>query len=291
MKIIYIDESGTFNDGLTPALVKTDKRRSTHFVLSALVVDLENWELVFGRFKKLRADVRHNYKIKKSEHIHAHELVNGSRVWRHIKYKHLTSPTRRRLLKYLLTNYASWPEIKVMTVAVSKLTPFPSIQPDTARSCAYENLFNRLDKTLGDEPYLVINDGQEDYEIIKLLRKMRAFNQVTMSSGQKVDVRIKSLVEDPLFKYSKNSYFLQCIDHIAYATLHIFDERLGPVIGRDLLLSGVYPNLGIKAAHRETASDLPGIVIVPKMNAEDVAKLRKKSLGVSATSSGAGLTR
>lgn len=286
MKLIYIDESGTFNDGLTLVEAKTNKRKSLYFVLSALIVDLDDWEKVFGRFKKLRSDVRHNYNIKKSEQLHAYELAGGTGVWKHRRYKHLTSPKRQRLLKYLLTNYATWPELSVITVVVSKLTLYPSIQPNTARQVAYENLFNRIDKTFAGsaeegngQQYIVVNDGQEDAEIIKHLRKMRAYNSVRMSNGDTVDTRIKGLVEDPFFKTSKHSYFLQCIDHIAYSTLHLFDDRLNPSIGKDLLLSGLYDGLGIKAVHYPTADILSGVVIAPKMTRTDIDALRRKSLG------------
>lgn len=286
MKIVYIDESGTFNDSLTAAEATTNRRKSLYFVLSALVVDLDDWEKVFGRFKNLRADVRRGFNIKKSEQIHAYELIGGSGVWKHIKYRHLHSTKRQRLLKYMLMNYTAWPEISVITVIVNKLTSYPTIQPHTARIRAYENLFNRIDKTFVENrltgenhQYLVINDGQEDNDVIKLMRKMRAYNTVTMTSGERLDIVIKGLVEDPLFKSSKNSYFLQCIDHIAYSTLHLFDERLNPSIGKDILSSGVYDKRGIKAVHRETASALPGVIIVPKIAQTDVVDLRRKSLG------------
>lgn len=287
MKLIYLDESGTFADHLTAAELRTNKRKSSHFVLSALIVDLENWELVFNRLKTLRADIRRNYNIKKSEQIHAHELIGGSGVWRHIKYKHLTSPKRRKLLRYLLENYSQWPEIKIITACVQKLTSFPSINPESAREIAYQNLFNRIERTLGDEPYIVIVDGQEDFEVIKILRKMKVINYISGSN-----MPIKSSIEDPLFKLSRNSYFLQLIDHIAYATLHIFDTRLNTAVAKDITESGIYMVLGVAAAHRQTARLYPGLVIVPSIHENDVDELRKKSLGISPDSSGgAGVTR
>lgn len=288
MKIIYVDESGTFNDSFSVQEAKTNKRKSTHFVLSALIIDLENWSLVFERLKSLRTDLRHNYKISKSEQLHAHELISGSGVWRHKKYMHLTSPKRKKLLKYVLTNYSMWPEISIVTAVVDKLcVTYPSINSSSARSLAYENLFNRIEKTLGDERYIVINDGQEDFDVIKIIRKMKVFNPI---NGQ--NIALKSFAEDPLFKMSRNSYFLQLIDHIAYATLHLYDERLNLAIGNDLLNSNIYQSIGIKAVHRESANVLPGIINIPKISEVDLQALTKKSLGKSPdSSSGAGLTR
>ncbi|HEX8763373.1 MAG TPA: DUF3800 domain-containing protein [Candidatus Saccharimonadales bacterium] len=287
MKLIYIDESGTFNDQLSEAEAKTNKRKSLYFVLSAIIVDTNDWEKVFGRFKTLRHDLRHNYGIKQSEQIHAYELIGGKAVWKHQRYMHMTSDKRQRLLKYMLTNYSFWPEISIITVAVRKLTQYQTITPETARERAYENLFNRIDKTFFNEyspetdkhPYIVVNDGQEDKAVIKYLRKMRAFNKVRQTDGTTLDIKVKGLVEDPLFKSSKNSYFLQCVDHIAYATLHLFDQRLNPSIGTDMLNSGIYDRRGIKVVHYETSKHLPGIVIVPKLAEADVLKLRQKSLG------------
>ena len=278
MKIIYVDESGTFSDGFTEAIARTNKRLSSYFILSAVIVDIDDWEKVLGRFKSLRADLRHNYLVKKSEHIHAYEVIGGGGVWRHIKYAHLNSTKRQSMFEYLLKSYAAWSELKVVTVVVKKLTPYSSINPDTAREKAYENLFNRIDKTLDHENYIVINDGQEDDKIIRLLRKLRAYNKLSTSYAGTLDVRIKSLVEDPLFKYSKNSYFLQYVVHVAYATLHIFDDRLSPLVGKALMQSGLYQKAGIAAVHRNTQDLMPGVVIVPKMNKSDIETIQKRVL-------------
>jgi hypothetical protein len=288
MKLVYIDESGTFNDSLTTAELATNRRKSSHFVLSAAIVDIENWKLVFDRLKNLRGDLRRNFGISKSDQIHAHELVGNSGVWRHEKYKHLTSSKRRKVLRYLLENYKQWPEISVISTSVEKLSRFPkSINPETAREVAYQNLFNRIEKNLGDELYVVIVDGQEDFAVIKTHRKMKVFNMIG-----KTNIPLRSSIEDPLFKLSKASYFLQMIDHIAYATLHVFDARLNQHIARDLVDSRFYEYRGIKAAHSPTADLLPGVVIVPSITKSELAGILKKSLGESPDSSGgAGATR
>lgn len=278
MKLVYIDESGTFCDQLTEEELLINRRKSSHFILSALIVDLDNWEKLLVRFKNLRADMRRNYGIKKSHELHAHELISGSGIWRHLQYIHLTSKLRKSALKYCLANYAQWPEIDIMSVAVQKLTSYDSITPETARTLAYENLFNRLDKTLKNEKYIVINDGQEDAEIIKILRRMRAFHIVTTSYSGRLDARVKSLIEDPLFKLSRYSFFLQAIDHVAYATLHLFDDRLHPGIARDLVLAEVYEKKGIAAVHRNSALVLPGIVVVPALSSKELRKIKQRAL-------------
>lgn len=240
-------------------------------------------EKLLGRFKSLRTDLRHNYKIKKSDQIHAYELLGGRGIWKSRRYSHLTSAKRKLLFKYILSNYATWPEMRLISVSVDKLCGLPSITSETAREKAYENLFNRIDKTLntersnrgdeGLEEYIVINDGQEDTRIIRLLRKLRAYNQINTSYAGRIDIKIKSLIEDPLFKYARDSYFLQAIDHIAFATLHIFDSRLDMSIGKDLLKAGIYKNLGIAAVHSYTATHFPGVVLVPSRTVADVRSL------------------
>lgn len=288
MKLIYIDESGSFNDGLVALELTTNRRKSSHYILAAAIVDTENWQLVFERLKNLRADLRRNFKISKSDQIHAYELIGNSGVWRHLKYKHLTSSKRRKILRYVLENYKQWPEVSIVSVAVDKLSRFPkSINPATAREVAYQNLFNRIERTLGDEPYVVIVDGQEDFAVIKTLRKMKVFNMIGRSN-----VPIKSSIEDPLFKLSKASYFLQMIDHIAYATLHLFDSRLNADVAKDAYSSRLYHSRGVKAVHVPSSEILPGVVIVPSLSKEDLSEVIKKSLGESPDSSGgAGATR
>jgi len=55
--------------------------------------------------------------------------------------------------------------------------------------------------------------------MVRLARRMRVFNPIPSQFGGTLQRPLKWIVEDPLFKESTSSYFLQLVDHCAFALL------------------------------------------------------------------------
>jgi len=222
MYLVYIDESGSHDDGSYKKGVKwspQNQRESKYFILTCLVVNKKHWRTLFKKLKSIRENIKCIYKIPLSEYLHANEIVSGTKAWRHEKRKEFTRIKRVKFLKNLLHEYAQLNKFCYYgTVYADKCTALAN--PSKCRDLAYENLLNRLEKDLDDD-YVVIHDGQEDGSIIRLLRKKRVFNFV---QGKKF--ALNKLIEDPLFKMANNSYFLQLVDHICYTILHYYDDSL-----------------------------------------------------------------
>jgi hypothetical protein len=260
MKLIYIDESGSFNDpGYSPGQTwkPNTPRETSHFIVAALIVDLEEWKPAFNRLKAMRKSIKAQHGIPISEYLHAHELVAGKDKWKHISRSGFDRPKRLRLYKYLLREYSQFPEFQTIVVAVDKCTPYPSISPLTARELAYQNLLNRIEMTIS-EKYIIVHDGHEDLRIIRIARKLQAYNLIG-----KLNKPLKLITEDPLFKTAPNSYFLQAVDHIAYGSLHLHDKRYNPDVSKVVTDSELFQRIGVAAAHHSTKGSLPGLVPVP----------------------------
>lgn len=259
MHIVYIDESGSYNDSSYKKQNNwqpSGKRESKYFVLTGLVVNELKWKNLFKKVKNIRENIKKTHKIPLKEYIHTTELITGSGIWRHEKRKDFSKAKRIKLLKNLLHEYSQLNKYcYYASVFADKTKKF--CNPVSCRELAYENLINRLEKDI-DDNYIIIHDGQEDGFIIRLLRKKRIFNFI---QGKKFT--LSNLTEDPLFKHAKNSYFLQIVDHIAYTILHYYDDHLpNDNIGKLYNASGL-KNLGNPKVCYKTKIDTPGHIPVP----------------------------
>lgn len=260
MKLVYVDESGSFNDSsYRPGItwVSPGVRATTHFVLTAVIMDSTDWRANFQRFKKLRQNIKDQYGVPISECLHATELVAGQEKWAHINRKPILRDKRLSLLKMMLHEYGQWGSFQIIAVAVDKGSPVSSISPATCREMAYENLLNRLNLTI-QEDFMLIHDGAEDLAVIRQARKLQVMHMV---NGQ--NRPIKHLLEDPLFKIGRHSYFLQAVDQIAYSLLHYYDRRANADLAEFVIETKILERLGVAAACHATRATLPGVVPVP----------------------------
>lgn len=138
---------------------------------------------------------------------------------------------------------------------------FPRL--DEAR--AYERLLNRINRTMrawGSQAMLVWDMGKEA-EYRRLSRRMAVYNPIPSMYAEwgpgrpTKNIPLDYIVEDPVFKDSAESYFLQLADFSAYALL----RRESPVAskskyGLDTAFSLLQPVLFLNASY----SDSEGII-------------------------------
>ncbi|MDD5103257.1 MAG: DUF3800 domain-containing protein [Candidatus Peribacteraceae bacterium] len=254
MYLVYIDESGSHDDGSfvqnNKNWMPSDPRETRFFILTGLVVHQDSWRTLFKKLKNIRENIKQTHGVPLHEYIHATELVTGSGIWRHDSRKQFTRTKRVNLLKNLLHEYAQQSKhCYYGSVYVDKCSGFGN--PSNCRELAYKNLLDRLEKDLKDD-YIIIHDGQEDGAVVRILRKKRVFNFV---QGQKFT--LEKLIEDPLFKRANNSYFLQAIDHISYVILHYYDQALPNADIGSLYRASRLENLGNERMCHVTRNRIP----------------------------------
>ena len=90
---------------------------------------------------------------------------------------------------------------------------------------ALERLLTRIHKTMEtwDSHATMIFDEGKEAEITRLLRKMGVYNPVPVYVAPGVkevrNLAVDRIIEDPTFKQSERSYFIQMADFVAYALL------------------------------------------------------------------------
>lgn len=182
MHLTYIDDSG-------------DEELC---VFSALTIRADKWNSCLKEIKKFRHDIQASDGISVYAEFHAWKFVSGRG-----KIADGVVPKGRRcqIFKQTLQMVAALPETRL----------FSTVFPTKASGHAYEALLRGINRTLQrwDSHAMLICDEGKEAIYTRLVRRMQT------SKNDAID----RIIEDPFFKQSDQSYFIQLSDFCAYALL------------------------------------------------------------------------
>jgi len=126
---------------------------------------------------------------------------------------------------------------------------------------AFERLLNRINRTMDawDSHAIIICDEGEESTYTRLTRRMGVYNPIPSAFGVWQDtgeltrnIPTDRILEDPFFKRSERSYFIQLVDFVAYALL----RREAPIpsktkYGLDQAFNLLRPILFLAATRRD----------------------------------------
>ncbi len=197
MYLIYIDDS-------------YDKPT---YCFSALAIRADYWLDTFKEIKHWRRDLRDSDGIFITKEFHAWRFISG----------------RGRLATSII---GKWRRAQIFREALLFLSQLSSVRLFNVcldqQYWAFERLLNRINRTMRawrSHAILVCDEGKEDI-YTKLTRKMSVHNPIPSQFGIWIDtgrftknIPIDRIIEDPFFKSSEKSYFIQMADFCAYALL------------------------------------------------------------------------
>lgn len=201
MHLIYLDESKDVN--------------ADAFVYSALCIPGAKWLQALNMMREFRSSLRDEYGIYVNYELHATKFVGGRG---HPAPHKIDKAQRADIFLSVLDFMTTLPDAQLFNshCAVHK------------QQTALEWLINRFEKNMEDKDSyaILIFDEGERAQHTKLIRKMRRWNPVSSQYGQWRETRetwknipLARIVEDPVFRDSAESYFIQLVDFSAYALL------------------------------------------------------------------------
>ena len=182
MHLIYIDDSG-------------DEELC---VFSALTIRANKWNACLEEVRKFRHDLQTSDGISIYAEFHAWKFVSGRGK---IADRVVTKGRRCQIFKQTLQIVTTLPEARL----------FNAVFPTKANVPAYEALLGSINQSLQQQDsyaILICDEGKETI-YTQLVRRMQ-----TLKNGV-----IDRILEDPFFKQSDQSYFIQLSDFCAYALL------------------------------------------------------------------------
>lgn len=218
MYIMYVDESGDPGVKGSP---------TNYFVLSALIMHESYWLNVLDDLIAFKKQLKTRYKLLIKEEIHSSVFITGRP-----KLKNSISRNDRLdLLKKCLGFMNQRTDISIMTVRVNKAN---SADPFGR---AWQLLLQRFENTLVNKNFpgpfnndkgLVFSDNTNGQKLIKLVRQMRRYNPIpnmAQYGGGTRNIPLRAIIEDPSFRDSKHSLFLQMADVIAYFARQFYEPN------------------------------------------------------------------
>ena len=199
MHLIYIDDS----------------RDEQLCVFSALALPIDQWHAAFQMIRDFRRELRRAYGIYVYKELHAWKFVSGrGRPSDRI----VTKGQRASIFKEALKVMANLPGARL----------FNAVFPRNDDEKALEWMLNRINRALqawGSHAILVCDKGKE-VAYTRLVRRMYVYNPIPSQYGMWREtgsawknIPLDRIVEDPFFKDSAQSYFVQLVDFSAYALL------------------------------------------------------------------------
>jgi len=201
MHIIYMDDS----------------RDEKLCVFSALAIKDECWRESFQVIRDFRRDLKKRFGIFVYKEIHAWKLVSGRGM---ISDQIVTKYQRNQIFREILELITNLPSARLFNAVGSA--------KDDER--IFERMLNRIERTSQPDNwnsyFILFCDEGKEATYTRLSRKMAVYNPIPSKYGGWGDdgspsknIPIQRILEDPVFKKSDQSYFIQLVDCCAYALL------------------------------------------------------------------------
>ena len=190
------------------------------FVMSALIVPDHSWRAAFTHVQNYRKYLKQKYGIFTSKEFHATDFVAGRG---RIAPTPIPKGIRAFLFREYLSIHTALPGVALISGCWGREDAslrdihgkaFSRIQERLQRRCVAQN----------SQSIVIIDEGRA-VELQKVARRSKIWNPVGSQFGAWEDgssfknIPNDRLIEDPIFKSSQQSYFLQSADFIAYALL------------------------------------------------------------------------
>ena len=219
---MYVDESGD------SGMVNSPTR---YFVLTGLVVHELRWKTYLDQLIDFRQRMSQHFGFRVREELHAAAMLAkpGSLV-------RMRRNDRLTIIRSFANELAKMNDLNIINVVVDKQGKPADYD---VFAMAWKVLTQRFENTLShrnfpgpvnqDERGMIFADHTDDKKLTQLLRQMRRYNPVpnqpTFGLGYR-NLILATIIEDPVFRDSDHSYFVQAADLAAF----LLYQRLAPSI-------------------------------------------------------------
>lgn len=204
MFIAYYDESG--DDGYP-------QYSSPLFALSALYLHYLDWKETFETVRGFRRQLRDDSGFPVKMELHTKKLLLGKRPYRGFGW----SDNERVEIVGLFCLLVAQLRIRIVSVVIVKPRIGSRLYPvvDNALTCSIQRIENDLRSRDATGRFTVIADQGRVRKMRATARRIQRIDFIRSRFAGTYRREIRSLVEDPLEKESRESYFIQLADLIA----------------------------------------------------------------------------
>jgi|SRR5690554_2036649 len=206
MYIAYYDETG--DDGFP-------KFSSELFVLTATYIHNLNWKEVYNKIGEFRKQLKDDFNLPVKTEFHSRYFLLNKKPYKNLNI----SDSDRIHIINLFCELIALLEVRIINVVINK----KNIQTDSyevlgnALTYSVQRIENDLSRMSPASKYVILTDSGRVGKMRKTTRKIQRINFIpskySIGSYRK---EIQHLIEDPLPKDSKESFFIQLSDLVSY---------------------------------------------------------------------------
>jgi hypothetical protein len=253
MYLAYVDDSG--DDG---------PHGSRTYTLGCLLVSAESWPTVFDDLISFRRQMKAIFGIPVNAEIKANYLIRNKGAFKALA---LSERSRKRIYQLAMRQQNNL-GTKTFAIVIDKEKLAARDNPRPPREVAWEYLLQRLERLStksGNTPVMVIHDEGEALTIRKLTRRARRIGTAGSAFGTGSLKRPATyLIDDPVPRDSKHSFFIQLADLNAYAAFR--DTFPPPTRVVPIVPQSTWNEIGNGRFYpaNSLAGGTPGVVVWPR---------------------------
>jgi hypothetical protein len=206
MQIVYFDEAG--DDGYP-------QYSSEFFVLTALYFHYMNWQPIFQTIRDFRRNLKETFNFPMGLEIHTKHFWLNKKPYNEFRF-----PISERVtVTNLFCDLIACLDLKIINVVIVKPRiknpKYPVL--DTALKYSIQRIENDLNPILNPgEKFILITDPGRVGKMRNTSRRIQRINFIPSRYSPNAYRReITALIEDPLPKDSRESYFIQLADLVS----------------------------------------------------------------------------
>lgn len=248
MYFCYVDESGDcgVHDVLHP-----DKTGSRYFILAGIIVSTSKWNISLATFKAFRQKIAREGYLPYSVEFHCAEMIDPHKIK---AFTQISVPERWKLIAEFAETIGTNAAFTIINVVIDKTKT--KLDTNDYLTGSITSLYKAFDEFLKSKESngILFFDRANEKHITTHVRKLMG----TGASGERIpNVRIGWVLEDPIFRVSSDSMFIQSADVIAYT----LKEKEFPQTSRKKYNADkIFKNKLEKVCFKSVNSDEDGIV-------------------------------
>ncbi len=250
MYFCYVDESG---DCGKYDYHNEKKSGSKYFILTGIIIHSDRWKISLETFKAYRKKIAREAFLPYHLEFHCAELVDPRKVK---EFTQISVIDRWKLISEYADVIGQNGAINILSVVIDKTKT--SLDSSNYLTSSITALYQAFDEFLKEKKShgLILFDRANEKVINTHVRKLLG----TGASGDNIPgVRIGWIIEDPIFKVSSDSMFIQSADVVAYTLKEMsFPQGARKKFNADR----IFKNKLLVRCYKSTISNDDGIIII-----------------------------
>jgi hypothetical protein len=248
MYFCYVDESGDtgIHDPKTP-----ETSGSPYFILAAILIHSNKWKTTLDIIKNFRKQLAAKAYIPYDTEFHCAELIDPRKI---SVFKQISVAERWDLIRQFAETIGIKANFKIIAVVIDKKNS--TLSPENYLTSSITKLYQAYDELLRIEKEngIVLFDRANEKAATTHVRRLMG----TGSSGQSIPgIHIGGVIEDPIYRISTDSAFIQAADVVAYT----LKEHEFPITSRKKFNADrIFKNMLLPNCIKSTLADESGII-------------------------------